>query len=129
MIFTGGITVARDMNTFKAWYVAKLHSPKMVWIYISDGNMRANILHVFELASVSKCLDTGADIHRSASVFPNTSLLVGGCGRHFCFQYDNTTLNPPEIYGRFFLTSPLTDVVCPGEPSSLWVFSHDHPDI
>lgn len=86
--------------------------------------MRANILHVFELASVSKCLDIGADIHRSASVFPNTNLLVGGCGRHFCFQYDNTALNPPEIYVRFFLSSHLTNVVCPGEAKlSLGVFS------
>lgn len=90
--------------------------------------MWANIVHVFELASVSKCLDTSADIHRPASVFPNTTLLVGGCGRHFCFQYDNTTLNPPEIYVRFFLTSHLTHVVCPGKPSSLRVFSHDNPD-
>lgn len=72
--------------------------------------MWANILHVLNLLVFPSALTPVLTFIDQPLFFPTPA-----CGRYFCFQYDNTTLNPPEIYVRFFLTSRLTYVVCPGE--------------
>lgn len=67
------------MNTFKAPDMLPNCSPprKVVWIFTSTGNMWAHILPVFEFATVSKCLGPSSEVHRPASVSPNTSFFGG----------------------------------------------------